>query len=153
MLKRSLAIERIYPYSPEHVWQALTDPVRLGKWLMKNDFRPEIGHQFHLETKASVGFNGIVRCEVTEVDAPHRLSYTWSGGMLSKSTLVCWALEPTADSSTRLNLEHSGFEGVAGVLVGSLMASGWRKMLNDRLPLVLAGKEIPKPSVVLMKSE
>ena len=136
----------------EHVWRALTDPALLAKWLMKNDFRPEIGHRFTFQTTASAGFNGIIMCEVTEVDALHLLAYTWTGGILSKATTVRWMLEP-AEDGTRLTLEHSGFIGVTGMLASGLMGSGWRKMMGERLPLVLDGKEIPKQPVMLMKNE
>jgi uncharacterized protein YndB with AHSA1/START domain len=150
MFKRSIHLERIYPHSPERVWQVLTDPALVSKWLMKNDFKPEVGHRFHFQTKASVGFNGIVQCEVIEVDPPHRLAYTWKGGPLSQPTTVRWKLEP-ARQGTKLTLEHDGFEGVTGLLVSVLLGSGWQKMLNEKLLLILDGKEIPKAPVMLMK--
>lgn len=151
MFKRAIHIERVYTHPPERVWQALTDSNLLAKWLMKNDFKAEVGHRFHFQTKASVGFNGIVQCEVTEVDPPHRLAYTWTGGPLSQPTSVRWTLEPTSQG-TRLLLDHNGFESVTGLLVSVLLGSGWRKMLNDALPLILEGKEIAKAPVMLMKN-
>lgn len=150
MFKRAIHLERVYPHSPERVWQVLTDPALLSKWLMKNDFKAEVGHRFYFQTKASVGFNGIVQCEVIEVDPPHRLVYTWAGGPLSHPTTVRWTLEPV-NQGTKLTLDHDGFEGVTGLLVSVLLGSGWQKMLNGRLPLVLDGKEIPKAPVMLMK--
>jgi uncharacterized protein YndB with AHSA1/START domain len=150
MFNRAIHLERVYPHAPERVWQVLTEPALVSKWLMKNDFKAEVGHHFHFQTKASVGFNGVVRCEVIEVNAPHRLAYTWIGGPLTQATTVRWTLEPVRQG-TKLTLEHDGFEGVTGLLVSVLLGSGWQKMLADKLPLVLDGKEIPKAPVMLMK--
>ena len=42
----SVVVERELPYAPEKLWRALTQPHLIEEWLMKNDFKPEIGHQF-----------------------------------------------------------------------------------------------------------
>lgn len=43
------------------VWAYLTDPDLMAIWLMKNDFRPEVGHQFRFITPPMphIGFDGI----------------------------------------------------------------------------------------------
>ncbi|MDQ3613905.1 MAG: SRPBCC domain-containing protein, partial [Chloroflexota bacterium] len=79
----------------DRVWRALTDSATLSKWMMfkTNDFRPVVGHAFQF--REAPGYDGVIDCEVTEVDEPHRLSYTWvTAGQddLPHSTVVTWTL-------------------------------------------------------------
>src|SRR5713226_365222 len=108
-MKRDIRIEVTYPYHPAQVWRALTDSAELAQWLMPNDFQPRLGHKFQFRTKPQPGWRGIVDCEVTELDEPRRLSYTWTGEPDKPGTRVTWTLEPI-DGGTRLRLEHTGFE-------------------------------------------
>ena len=43
---RSVVVERELPHPPEKLWRALTQPHLIEQWLMKNDFRPAVGHRF-----------------------------------------------------------------------------------------------------------
>jgi uncharacterized protein YndB with AHSA1/START domain len=137
MMHRDLVFERIYPFRPETVWAALTDPAALSEWLMETDFQPYVGHRFTFRTRPSPGFDGIVQCEVMAVDKPHRLAYTWQGGPIKKPTLVTWTLQPVADG-TKVRLEHTGFEGLAGIAVSLILGSGWRGLMRDKLPGYIA---------------
>lgn len=98
-----------YPYPPEQVWLAIADRRGLAAWLMDNDFEPRIGHKFRFQAQPLPGLDKIIHCEVIELEKPRRLSYTWQGENLSKSTIVTWTLEPI-DGGTHLQLEHTGFE-------------------------------------------
>ena len=130
--------EVVYPHPPERVWRALTDPGALAEWLMENDFQPRVGHRFQFRTQPQPGFNGIVDCEVMEVDEPRRLAYTWQGGPMRRPTLVTFTLDPVPEG-TRLRLEHSGFEGASGLMVRTILSSGWKgKLLRRALPESLA---------------
>ena len=42
----SVVIEREIPFPPEKIWRALTQPRLIEEWLMKNDFKPVVGHRF-----------------------------------------------------------------------------------------------------------
>lgn len=53
----------------EAVWAAITDPGQLAAWFMPNDFRPELGHRFSLDTGRQWG---LIECEVTELDPTSR---------------------------------------------------------------------------------
>ena len=44
----SVVVEREIPYPPEKIWRALTQPHLIEAWLMKNDFKPVVGHGFTL---------------------------------------------------------------------------------------------------------
>src|ERR1700675_3024487 len=95
-----IVIEQTYPYSIEHVWEALTDPAALADWLMPGDFKPVVGHKvrFHCDPRAE--FDGNVDVEVLEVDKPRRLSYSWKTSNMKKPTIVTYSLTPVKDGST-----------------------------------------------------
>lgn len=134
--------EADYAHPPERVWRALTDPKELGSWLMPNNFAPTVGHKFQFKVGPKVGWRGIVDCEVLEVDPPRRLVYSWQGDPKHRSTTVCWTLTPTSDGGTRLKLEHTGFRGLGGALLKTMLGQGWGKMFRTSLPAVLDGRPV-----------
>ena len=71
---RSLVVEREMPHPPEKVWRALTQNPLLETWLMKNDFRPIVGHRFNFRAEPMPHWNGVVDCEVLVVEPCERLS-------------------------------------------------------------------------------
>jgi uncharacterized protein YndB with AHSA1/START domain len=123
-----------YPHPVERVWQAITDREALAEWLMPNDFAPVLGHKFNFRTEPAPGFDGVVDCEVTALEAPHHLALTWRGGGID--TVVRFRLEPTA-AGTRLHFEQTGFTGLRGVMVSFLLGHGFKKMYGQLLPVVL----------------
>ena len=136
-MTRDLKFEAFYEQPRARVWAALTNSEAMAAWLMPNDFAPRLGHRFQFRTTPAPGFDGIVNCEVLEIEPPRRLVYSWVGGGID--TQVVWSLEE-AGSGTRLVLEHRGFRGLRGLFVSSMLRKGWRsRMLKLRLPVVLAG--------------
>jgi uncharacterized protein YndB with AHSA1/START domain len=125
----SITHETVLPQSPEQVWAALTDPAVIARWLMPNDFAPKLGHRFTFTTTPipAARFDGIIHCEVVELDPPRRLAYTWTGGDLT--TKVTYRLEPEG-TGTRLYFEHSGFdlENPVHRLAYDGMGSGWKHL-------------------------
>jgi uncharacterized protein YndB with AHSA1/START domain len=119
-----------YPHAPVRVWMALTDSDALARWLMPNDFEPRVGHMFTMQTKPAPGFDGIVRCEVLELDEPRMMAWRWLGGGIE--TVVRFELEAEREG-TRLRLVQSGFRGVRQRMVGMILARGWTKMLAGSL--------------------
>jgi uncharacterized protein YndB with AHSA1/START domain len=134
----SIAREAFYPHPRARVWRALTDPAALAEWLMPNDFQARLGHRFTLQTDpVPPYFDGIVRCEVTELDPPRRLAYTWIGGP-GVETLVSYRLEPEGDG-TRLFFEQSGFDldRPAQRAAYDAMSPGWGAIVDERLRQVV----------------
>ena len=129
-MAKTLRFEALYPYRPEQVWAALTDPEAIADWLMPNDFAPVIGHRFAFRTKPAPGFDGVVDCEVLAVDPPHRLAYSWKGGGID--TVVSFALSAEG-SATRLVMEQSGFTGLRGFVVSRILGGGWKRIIGERL--------------------
>lgn len=106
-----LVIDRYLKHPPQKVWRALTESDLMSRWLMTNDFRPLVGHHFQLRRAPMPQWNGIVQCEVLEVNPPHSLSYRWNvldDNQNGLRTIVTWSLTPTPDG-TRLRMEHTGF--------------------------------------------
>src|SRR5262249_41375534 len=44
----SVVVEREMSHPQEKIWRALTQPHLIEEWLMKNDFKPAVGHRFNL---------------------------------------------------------------------------------------------------------
>jgi uncharacterized protein YndB with AHSA1/START domain len=147
-VKRSIHLSREYPHPPELVWRALTEPELIADWLMKTDFAPELGRRFTLRTDPAPGFDGVVHCEVLELDPPRRMRWSWRGGSIDTS--VSFTLSPVAVGAvegTRLEVEHTGFEGLAPVLVSFILGAGNKRIYGRRLPAVLdrlAGRQVPE---------
>jgi uncharacterized protein YndB with AHSA1/START domain len=126
---RRIEREAVYPHSPERVWRALVDPKELAAWLMPNDFAPEVGHEFSLETDDI----GTIQGEVLEIDEPRLLRCRWTG--VFGDTEVTFELFPEADS-TRLRVIHDGWtEPVPPEHPG--FDDGWKQKLDQDLPRVL----------------
>jgi uncharacterized protein YndB with AHSA1/START domain len=139
-------VVREYPYPIEDVWEVLTAPESVAQWTTSGQGgRPEgfaavAGTRFRLVGKPTIGWAGVVYCEVVEVDAPRLLRYTWRGEEDSlEVTEVAYRLEPIS-AGTRFTWAHTGFTGVGGFAMSRLLGSVRRKMLSDGVPRVLAAK-------------
>lgn len=132
-MEKSIRHQFTFPVPPEVVWQHLTDSKLLAQWLMPNDFKPLLGHQFQFGTKPryALGFDGRVYCEVLEIEAPKKLVYSWKGGMSKTKplidTIVTWTLTEVP-GGTLLKLEHSGFRGIKNAIPFFIMNNGWAKI-------------------------
>jgi uncharacterized protein YndB with AHSA1/START domain len=137
---QSISLEYDLPHPPAKVWRALTEPELLAKWIMANDMRPLVGHSFTFKAQPTPWWDGIVHCEVLEIDLHKRLRYSWRSGPESSplDTVVTWTLTPTPSGGTRLALEHSGFLP-ANKFAFDGAGKGWRHMVGERLAEVLAG--------------
>ena len=132
---RSVAVEREVPFPPEKIWRALTQPHLIEEWLMKNDFKPEVGHSFNLRGD----WGGVLDCEVLAVEPNRTLTYTWNFShddpAYDLRSVVTFTLVPT-DTGTRLRVEQSGFRPDQKQAFGGARA-GWQQFLA-KLEEVLA---------------
>ena len=126
---RSVVVEREFPFAPEKLWRALTQPHLIEEWLMKNDFKPVVGHSFNLRGD----WGGVLDCEVLAVDPTRTLSYTWNfthdDAAFNLKSVVTFTLTPTS-AGTRLRMEQSGFRPDQKQANAGAVA-GWHKFLAN----------------------
>lgn len=119
-----------FQHPTEAVWEYLTKPELMEKWLMKNDFQPIIGFDFQFRTGPSpaLDFDGIFYCKVLEVVPFKKLSYSWKSGpgngKITLDSIVVWKLE-SKDKGTELYLEHSGFAQKENLNFYNGLLHGW----------------------------
>jgi uncharacterized protein YndB with AHSA1/START domain len=122
---RSVVVEREMPHPPEKLWRALTQPHLIQEWLMKNDFRPLVGHRFNLRGE----WGGVLDCEVLVVEPNKELAYTWNhvhdDAAFNLQSIVTFTLTPTA-AGTRLRMEQAGFRPDQRQAFGGANA-GWQQ--------------------------
>ena len=135
---RSVVVEREMPHPPEKLWRALTQPHLMEEWLMKNDFKPTVGHRFNLRGD----WGGVLDCEVLEVEPNTTLSYTWDFAhddpAYALKSVVRFTLTPTP-TGTHLRVEQAGFRPDQKQALGGAL-HGWRGFF-DKLEGVLAGED------------
>jgi uncharacterized protein YndB with AHSA1/START domain len=128
----SITVEQFLSHPPARVWQALTDPEQLARWLMPNTFTPKVGHRFTFDA----GSWGDTHCEVLALEPQRLLRISWRNDSLD--TVVTWRLVPEG-SGTRLLLEHSGFDTNDEFqrAAHEAMEKGWRVDIAQALDDVL----------------
>ncbi|MBN9632551.1 MAG: SRPBCC domain-containing protein [Actinobacteria bacterium] len=136
-------IVREYPYPIEDVWAVLTEPEHVAQWTTTGQGgRPEAfaavpGTKFRFVGKPTMGWAGVVYCEVVSVEAPRSLHYTWKGDKeTDEVTDVTYLLEETRDG-TRFTWHHTGFTGIGGFAMSRLLSTVRKKMLAEGVPPVL----------------
>jgi uncharacterized protein YndB with AHSA1/START domain len=114
----SVVVEREIAYPPEKIWRALTQPQLIEEWLMKNDFKPVVGHGFSFRADW-----GAVDCPVLAVEPNKTLTYTWDSKGLG--SVVTWTPPPTT-TGARLRMEPAGSAEQHGGPRASGRGSLWR---------------------------
>ena len=99
---RAIRLRREYDAAIEDVWDALTNPERIGRWFLpvSGDYR--IGGRYQLEGNAG---GEIVACE-----RPTRFKVTWAYGEASRGVDVSELeirLSAVDGGTTRVDLEHT----------------------------------------------
>lgn len=109
-MKFEVVLEELYPQSIDKVWEGLTSRGAISSWLMEtHDFSAEVGHRFEMFCVDDAGHRDVYRCEVLELDPPHRMRWSWvlAGNEKLGVTEVEFRLS-TEGSGTRLTLYHRG---------------------------------------------
>jgi uncharacterized protein YndB with AHSA1/START domain len=133
---RSVVVERELPHPPEKIWRALTQPHLIAEWLMQNDFKPAVGHQFSLRMDPQPNWNGVIDCQVLAVEPNKTLSYAW--GALGLESVVTFTLTATP-TGTHLRMEQTGFRPDQQQAYGGAKY-GWQQFFA-KLEQVLARME------------
>jgi uncharacterized protein YndB with AHSA1/START domain len=136
-MKTEIKHQWIYEQSPSEVWEYLTQSELIALWLMPNNFKAIVGHEFEFRTNPipSLGLSGIFYCKVLEIVPLKKLTYSWKGGpgdgITTLDTIVEWTLEEQGNG-TVLNLKHSGFKDENYTILTG-MTDGWLKNIQKML--------------------
>jgi uncharacterized protein YndB with AHSA1/START domain len=136
-MNREIVVEDVLPHARELVWKTLTDGSLISQWLMPNDFEATVGKRFTFQTRPMGGWDGVVHCEVLEIQPYEKLVYSWKGGSDDNDaygsrldSLVTWTLT-AVEGGTRLRLVHSGFRSPGNDFAYDAMRGGWGKVLQS----------------------
>ena len=135
---RTAVIRRVYPASPETLWQAITDRTHLRRWFIEPRGDLRFGGTFALEGHAH---GRILRC-----DPPRMLRVTWVYGPRHADELEV-RLTKADGGGTVVELEHASIadtapDSVTDALLG--VGVGW-ELAMDHLGRHLDG-DLPLPT-------
>jgi uncharacterized protein YndB with AHSA1/START domain len=134
---QQIVVDDVFPHAPETIWKTLTDGELMGRWLgmTPTGFEPVKGRHFTYQTTAAGAWDGVIHCEVLEVNPNQRLAYSWRGGHEGNTgygsrldTVVTFTLSKT-ENGTRLSLVHSGFVLPQNEIAFTNMGGGWKKVV------------------------
>lgn len=99
---RAIRLRRTYDAPIDEVWDALTNPERIGRWFLpiSGDYR--VGGRYQFEGNAGG--------EIVECDRPHRLRVTWVYGETGSEADISEVevrLAAAGDEATVFELEHT----------------------------------------------
>lgn len=137
---QAVVLTHILDHPPEKVWRALTEQDLLAKWIMANDLQPRVGYICTFTQPPTQWWDGIVHCEVLEVQRHRRLRYSWctrGADAMRLDTVVTWTLTPTPSGGTQLLLEHTGF-APSNRFAFDGAGLGWKRNVTERLTAVLS---------------
>ncbi len=125
-------IQKISISAPvETVWRYLSERERISKWLLEASASPMVGEGFRLTGTPKNDWDGSIICRVREMEAPHKIVFTWNDNLLAHDTLVTITLK-SENGGTRLQLVHEGWEKVSGDVEQHIRdhAAGWSDHLG-----------------------
>ena len=134
---QQIVVDDVFPHAPETIWKTLTDGELMGRWLgmTPTGFELVKGKRFTYQTTAAGAWDGVIHCEVLEVNPNQRLAYSWRGGHEGNTgygsrldTVVTFTLSKT-ENGTRLSLVHSGFVLPQNEIAFTNMGGGWKKVV------------------------
>lgn len=82
------------------VWDAVSTAEGIARWFMPNNFKPEPGYEFEMNS----GPFGMSKCKVLEVVPQHRVKFEWG-----KDWTVTFELQEL-EGKTAFTLIHSGWD-------------------------------------------
>lgn len=122
----------------QKVWDAVSTSDGISSWFMPNDFEPEVGHEFHIQSPF-----GPSPCKVLELDPPHKLSFSWD----TDGWVVSFLLKEVGDQ-TEFTLIHGGWKQDDAVVskahekssvIRDRMSIGWVGIVGEKLRKVVEG--------------
>ena len=108
----------------QQVWQCLTDPKCLS-WMGETEIELKEGGKV-IFSENGIKFHG----EILTVQEPINLAYSWNDPGHSFTSYVWWKLMDKK-GQTLLELEHSGFKGIKGILASYSYKNFWSKKFRN----------------------
>ncbi|UXX78675.1 SRPBCC domain-containing protein [Reichenbachiella carrageenanivorans] len=136
-MKTEIENEWVFEQKPNEVWEYLTKSELIALWLMPNNFKLILGHEFQFNTNPipSLDLDGVFHCKIIEIIPLQRLVYSWKGvsgnGDFSLDTIVEWNLVEH-NNGAKLILKHSGFKEI-NFAIFTGMTDGWQKNIQKML--------------------
>lgn len=122
----------------EKVWATVSSSEGIASWFMPNDFQAIVGHEFHIQSQF-----GPSPCKVLEIEAPHRLSFSWD----VDGWFVTIMLKEVGEK-TEFTLIHGGWNQSDSMItkakeeaavIRDRMNGGWEKIVHEKLRKVVEG--------------
>ncbi|MBT2647346.1 SRPBCC domain-containing protein [Bacillus sp. ISL-34] len=122
----------------QKVWDSVSTAEGIASWFMPNDFQPKVGHEFHVQSPF-----GPSPCKVMELDAPHRLSFSWD----TDGWVITFILKEL-DGKTEFTLIHGGWKEPETILpkpnekssvIRDRMDHGWEQIVHAKLKKAVEG--------------
>lgn len=122
----------------QKVWDIVSTAEGIASWFMENDFEPKAGHEFHIQSPF-----GPSPCKVIEIEAPHRLSFTWD----TEGWVVTFQLKEMGDK-TEFTLIHGGWKEADAIIakanersavIRERMNQGWDGIVHQGLRKAVEG--------------
>jgi len=142
-----VSFERVMDRPPERIWSTLTEPARLAKWLGDVEVDLRVGgafvirfHQPQRPADPAPGETAVMTGQITVLEPPRLIEYTWLEGSGMPSSLVRWEIVPL-ESGCRLKLTHRFPPGCAVKDLTSFLG-GWHAFL-DAIPSAAEGVFVP----------
>ena len=137
MEKRNLLCsKRTFDAPVGKVWKALTDNNEMKKWYFDlAEFKPEVGFKFEFTGGPDDGVQYLHLCEITEVIADRKLTYSWRYEGYEGKSFVTFELSPQ-NEKTLLTLTHRGLESFPQGnpdFASNNFNEGWNHILNISL--------------------
>lgn len=130
-----IIVERTFKAPVSVVWKALTDKDEMKKWYFDlKEFKAEIGFTFQFVGGPPDGIQYTHVCEVTEVVAEKKLTYSWRYEGYEGISFVTFELR-AAGNETTLTLTHTGiasFPKHPDFALGNFN-EGWNHIVNVSL--------------------
>jgi uncharacterized protein YndB with AHSA1/START domain len=135
---QEIVVDEVFPHAPETIWKTITTGDLIGRWIHMptTRFQPVTGTRFTFQTTPAAAWDGVIHCEILEVQPNERLVYTWRGGHEGNvgygaplDTVVTFTLS-RVDAGTRLRVVHSGFMLPKNDSAFRNMSGGWKKVVQ-----------------------
>jgi uncharacterized protein YndB with AHSA1/START domain len=120
----------------QKVWEKVSTAEGISAWFMQNDFQPQVGHEFHIQSPF-----GPSPCKVLEIDEPNLIKFSWD----TDGWVVSFILKDLGDK-TEFTLIHGGWNTEViskanrkASEIRDTMNQGWDKIVHERLKKVVEG--------------